>query len=187
MAKKRVAVPKLEPEVADRGRPTAHNVDIADQICTRLAAGESLRAICEDESMPCESAVRAWALDDRGGFYAQYDRARKIQALRWADEIIEIADTPEEGVTVKENDKGTETRTGDMIEHRRLRVSSRQWMLSRMLPKVYGDKQTTELTGPNGGPLQVLTGSVVVDIKDLGERARNQLRGILLAAKAKEQ
>ncbi len=28
-------------------------------------------------------------------------------------------------------------------------------MLSKMLPKVYGDKLQTEVTGANGGPVQV--------------------------------
>jgi hypothetical protein len=27
-----------------------------------------------------------------------------------------------------------------MIEHRRLKVDSRKWFLSKMLPKIYGDK-----------------------------------------------
>ena len=34
-----------------------------------------------------------------------------------------------------------------MIEHRRLQVDTRKWMLSKMLPKVYGDKQQVEVTG----------------------------------------
>jgi hypothetical protein len=33
-------------------------------------------------------------------------------------------------------------------------VDTRKWLLSKMLPKVYGDKLQAELTGANGGPVQ---------------------------------
>ena len=141
--------------MAKRGRPSRYTQALADRICERLAAGETLRAICRDDGMPVESAVRAWALNAKSPFYAQYARAREIGYLGMGDELLEIADTTQEGVTVKESDRGTETRTGDMIEHRKLRVDTRKWMLARMLPKVYGDKLAHELGGIGGGPVVV--------------------------------
>lgn len=60
-------------------------------------------------------------------------------------------------MTTKETDRGTETRTGDMIEHRRLRVDTWKWMLAKALPKVYGDRLAAELTGKYGQPLQPAT------------------------------
>lgn len=119
----------------------AYSQEIADKICARLAEGESLNAICKDEGLPAESTVRSWALDDIQGFAAKYTRARELAYHKLADEIIDIANTPVLGVKTKINDKGeTETTEGDMIEHRRLQVDSRKWFLSKVLPKVYGDK-----------------------------------------------
>ena len=43
-----------------------------------------------------------------------------------------------------------------------------------------------EVTGPNGGPIQAMTATVVVDAKDLTQAQRDALRAALLAAKAKE-
>lgn len=43
-----------------------------------------------------------------------------------------------------------------------------------------------EHSGPNGGPIEMLTASISVDIKDLKPKQRDQLRAILLAAKGKE-
>ena len=90
--------------------------------------------------MPAESTVRAWALDDIHGFAAQYARAREIGYHGLFDEMLEIADTTHEGVKTVQKATGIETTTGDMIEHRRLRVDTRKWMLSKALPKIYGDK-----------------------------------------------
>lgn len=120
------------------GRPSIYTEELAARICERLATGESLRKICDDPEMPARSTVRAWALDNKD-FSDQYARAREIGWTDIAEDLLDIAD-----------DKG-----GD-AQRDRLRVDTRKWLLSKMLPKVYGDKNTTEVTGPNGGPL-VLT------------------------------
>ena len=137
------------------GRPSLFTEELAARICERLAGGESLLSVCEDEGMPAESTVRLWALEDRDGFSAKYTRAREIGYLHMGDELLAIADTTQEGVVIKENDKGTETRTGDMIEHRKLRVEARKWTLARMLPKVYGDKLAHVGGGDADAPIAV--------------------------------
>lgn len=134
--------------MADRGRPSLYTAEIATEICRRLADGESLNAICKDEGFPHESTVRAWALDDVEGFSTKYTRAREIQAHLYADSIMDIADNPEIGEKVTiEADGSEKIQRGDMIEHRRLRVDSRKWIVAKMLPKIYGDKLQTEHSG----------------------------------------
>lgn len=92
-------------------------------------------------------------MDDVGGFSAQYTRAREIGYHGLFDDILEIADTTQEGIKTVEKPTGIEVTTADMIEHRRLRVEARKWMLARALPKVYGDKLAH--TAADGGPLVV--------------------------------
>lgn len=136
------------------GRPTDYTPEIAARIIEQLADGKSLRSICRLDDMPPESTVRLWAMDDREGFSAQYTRARELGYLAMADELLEIANTPQIGRKTKTTDEGkVETTEGDMIEHRRLQVDTRKWMLSKMLPKVFGDKLA--LTDPDGGSLTV--------------------------------
>lgn len=138
---------KIEADASrPQGRPSKYTEALAVRICERLSAGETLIAVCRAEDMPAEATVRLWALDDRDGFSAKYTRAREIGYLHMGDELLEIADTTQEGVTIKEGEKGIETRRGDMIEHRRLRVESRKWMLARALPKIYGDKLQVDAT-----------------------------------------
>lgn len=137
-----------EPKKA-HGRPLRYTAEIAVQICERLAEGATLRAICRDEGMPGETTVRRWALTDEQGFSAQYTRAREIGYHGMFDDIIEISDTPQSGVKTVRKATGVETTTGDMIEHRRLRVDSRKWALARALPKIYGDKLQVDATYHN--------------------------------------
>lgn len=69
-----------------------------------------------------------------------YARACESRADLIFEEILYIADNPQEGTTTKETEKGVEVITGDMIQHRRLQVDARKWILSKMNPKKYGDK-----------------------------------------------
>jgi hypothetical protein len=121
--------------------------ELAVIICERLAAGESLKAICRDEGMPPDSTVRLWVIDDHNGFAAQYARARDVGLDIMADDLVEIADTTQEGVKTKETLFGDEVTRADMLEHRRLRVDARKWYLSKLAPKRYGDKQQVEVSG----------------------------------------
>lgn len=144
--------------MADRGRPSTFDKDVANEICIRLAGGETLRQVCADDGMPAESTVRQWAMDDREGFTAQYTRARELGYLAMADELLEVADDGTNDWMERQNADGT---TGDVVlngEHvqrSRLRVDTRKWLLSKALPKVYGDKIQQEVTGGDGGPVQV--------------------------------
>ena len=128
-------------------RASDYSDEKADAICERLADGESLRSICRDDDMPDKATVLRW-LGVHEAFRDQYARAREMQADALFDEALDIADTPVEGVKTKTTSDGKleETR-GDMIEHRRLQVETRKWMVGKLAPKKYGDKVQNEHTG----------------------------------------
>jgi hypothetical protein len=71
--------------------------------------------------------------------------AREVQAETMADEIVSIADGTGMGV---------EERVA-LSARDRLRVDSRKWVASKLLPKKYGDKLQQEVSGPDGGALSV--------------------------------
>jgi len=129
------------------GRPSKYSKEQATYICAELANGRSLREICEEEQTPSRESVRRW-LDEHEEFRGQYARAREEQAEYYAQQIIDIADTPLMGKKTKTTSKGeVEVTEGDMIEHRRLQVDSRKWIACKLLPKVYGDRQQVDVTG----------------------------------------
>ncbi len=129
------------------GRPTDYSNEIADLICERIADGESLRSICSDESMPCRSTVFRWLGLDKA-FSDQYARAKEEQAELLADELVDIADLPPPLTAMGATDSGA-------VAAMRLRIDTRKWVASKLKPKKYGDKVQTEVSGPNGGPVQV--------------------------------
>nr|WP_156025870.1 terminase small subunit protein [Sulfitobacter sp. 20_GPM-1509m] len=111
----------------------------------------TLREICRAEDMPPESTVRLWALDDREGFSAHYTRAREIGYHVMADELMEIADDGRNDFTSRNAGDAEAVLNGEHIQRSRLRVDTRKWMLSKVLPKIYGDK----LDLNHGGGLKV--------------------------------
>lgn len=128
---------------------------IANAICARLAEGESLRAVCRDPGMPSMGAFLLW-VSQRPELAEQYARARALCLDAMAEDIIDIADTPQIGQKSVSKASGLEITEGDMVEHRRLRIEARKWLMAKMAPKKYGDKITQEHTGPGGGPVQIV-------------------------------
>jgi hypothetical protein len=121
------------------GVPSTYTDEIAEIICRRIAEGESLRTICLREGMPDRVTVWRWQKENEA-FRSQYARAREQQAETFADEIITIADRAEDANIA------------------RLQVDARKWAASKLAPKKYGDKITNEHTGPDGGPMVVMSG-----------------------------
>lgn len=102
---------------AKRGRPTEYTAEIAGEILRRLAEGESLNAMCQEERLPAKGTVLGWVVDDRGGFADQYRRAREIQAEGLTDELFDISDR------------------GSDVNRDKLKVDARKWYISKVLPK----------------------------------------------------
>ncbi len=74
------------------GRPTIYTEEMADEICSRLAGGESLRNICRDKHMPNISTALVWVVDGKHPKYsAQYTQAREAQGYYYADSMLEVA------------------------------------------------------------------------------------------------
>ena len=141
------------------GTPSVYTAELAEEICARLAAGESLKAICRDPDMPPFSTVQGWARDDHHGFAAMYDRARELQAQTFADELIDIADDGSNDWVRRENERGRISVVVDKehIARSRLRFEARQWVISKVLPKTYGDKLQLKHSGAVASPLPLIT------------------------------
>lgn len=124
------------------GRPSDYSDDLANLICERLAEGESLRTICAEEGMPNKSTVFRW-LAAHPEFATIYARAREVQAEVLADELVEISDDGQNDWMEKHNSDGENigwVENGEALRRSALRISTRQWIAERMLPKKYGTK-----------------------------------------------
>jgi hypothetical protein len=137
-----------------RGRPLTYRKAVADRILTRLAAGDSLRSICEDAGMPSKGAVLGWVVHDVDGFADRYAHARTAQAWEYHDDIVEIADQSGADVSI-DPETGSISVNGEVVQRAKLRVDTRKWLMSKLLPMRFGEKQSIEHSGPDGTPLEV--------------------------------
>lgn len=99
-----------------------------DEICRRIANGETLRAVCRDPQMPDKDVIVRWLAEDPA-FAARYAQAREALADHWADEIIEIADDQ------SRDELGTAA-----VQRDRLRVDTRKWIMAKIVPRKYSER-----------------------------------------------
>lgn len=135
------------------GRPTKYSSKIADEICDWLASGQTLTSYCKIPGNVCYQTVMYWIWHDseyRAEFSEKYAKAREMQAEKMADEITDIADDDSQDYEFKESEDGT-TATPvflkENVQRSRLRVDSRKWIASKLLPKKYGERITTQHEG----------------------------------------
>lgn len=77
---------------AKTGRPSDYLPEVAADICSLLAYGESLRKVCERPGMPAKATVFRWlALHEE--FRDQYAKATETRADAIFEEMFHIADT----------------------------------------------------------------------------------------------
>lgn len=122
---------------------------IARKICERLMLTESLKNICADPKMPSMPTVARWLTDPRlTEFREMYYFARRVAAELLVDEIIEIADESEDDWKPVHNKDGELIDwkpDNEAIQRSRVRIDTRKWYASKMVPRIYGDKVEVDL------------------------------------------
>lgn len=115
---------------AKTGRPSDYLPEVAADICSLLADGESLRKVCDRPDMPNKATVFRW-LAQHEEFRDQYAKATETRADAIFEEMFDIADEVAEEAAA--------------VGKARLRIDTRKWALARMNPKKYGDKVSQEI------------------------------------------
>ena len=118
----------------------SYSPELAEVILQRLRDGEGLNTICQDEGMPNASTVLGWRNSDTDGFAMRYADARGIGYERLSEEILMISDAAPPVLDNGATDSGA-------VQDKRLRVDTRKWLLSKVLPKIYGDNKHVEVSG----------------------------------------
>lgn len=115
--------------------------------------GEPLRSVLNRHSMPSAKTFYEW-IDGDDEKRKQYARACEERADSIFEEILEIADESNADISI--SDEGKIIVNGENIQRSKLKVDTRKWMLGKMNPKKYGEKNTTILEGGEK-PVQVTT------------------------------
>lgn len=148
------------------GRPTIYSEELTAEIIERMCEGESLRSICRDDNMPAMSSVILWKTK-HPEFSIQYEAAMTSRAQHLFDELLEIADDSTRDKIVDEN--GNERTNTEVVGRSRLRVDARKWALSKMIPKLYGDKVEQIVSNPEGEAFRTQSTWIVQPVKPVNE------------------
>lgn len=139
-----------------RRAPVTLTKELEAELLERLANGETLIQVCRDKRMPVESGIRRKALEDQE-FGAKYTRAREIGYLRMADDLLEIVDDgSNDWMTIKRGDAEIDVLNREAVDRSKLRAATRQWLLAKALPKLYGDKLSVNATHEAGDSFKAL-------------------------------
>jgi len=124
-----------------------------ENILDLVEKGLSAFKACEQTGIP-RKTFEDWTEKD-DALSARYTRAREKRADHIFEEMLDIANTPQIGTIETAKEWGTEIKTADMIEHRRLQIETRKWMLGKMAPKRFGDKLDLTHANPDGTGLTI--------------------------------
>jgi hypothetical protein len=151
-AKKKQVQPKRKV-----GRPPKSNKKaIQNAVCYLISTTSlSLRKILEElkkkiNDVPDYKTIKDWLVKDEE-FRTQYTQAKEMQIELYADELLEIAD--DSSLDMAFTEEGKPFVDHEHVNRSRLRVDTRKWLLSKLMPKKYGDKM--ELSGNKDQPLTV--------------------------------
>jgi transposase-like protein len=138
------------------GGPVPYSAELADRVIGELMEGRTLLEVCGLPGMPTKGTVLMWARRDRDGFAARYKEAREIGSQIMVDELITIGDDSRRD-HIRHRTDGGETEVvvdHENIHRSRLRCENRRWILSKALPRIYGDRLhvTTRHDAGDGWP-----------------------------------
>lgn len=122
------------------GRPTKYNAQMAKRICDLIKTHAwGLKKLCKFyDDIPEETTINDWRSIHRE-FSLQYAEAKLKQADLLAEECLEIADDDLLDTKI-DPETGYEICNTEYIARSRLRIDTRKWLASKLLPKQYGDK-----------------------------------------------
>lgn len=129
------------------GRPSNYSHDIAVAVCEHIANGMTLAQISKLPGMPRMHLIFRWLANDQQ-FRQIYDRAQIERAEKLADEILDIADNGANDWMDNNDPKNPGYKFNqEHWQRSKLRVETRKWIASKMLPKKYGDHSSFEISG----------------------------------------
>ena len=104
-------------------KPDVEDSEAIGRLCDLLVAGMSMKKACAQPDIPHYASIYVRMHRDPA-FFDQIMQARFVQQIAVADEMQEIADeaTPENWQVA------------------RMRIVQRQWVASRLAPRILGDK-----------------------------------------------
>jgi len=126
----------------------AYSPELLHVIIERIAGGEALLHICDEAGMPNRVTVMEWL--KKTDSMARYEEAVRIRAHIYAEQIVSI---PDAYIGTFIDSQGNTRIDPAAVAVAKLRSDNRKWLVSKQLPKVYGDRLTQSVEGVDGKDL----------------------------------
>lgn len=117
-----------------------YNPGLAQELCERVAQGDTITSICNDEAMPHAMTFLGW-VSDNPDLRKRYEQAKEISFDIIADSARQVA-------------RGNPGFSSGSVVRDKLIIDTDLKLLSKWSRK-YGDKQQVEVTGKDGEPLSI--------------------------------
>lgn len=135
---------KAKAENKKQKKGGSYKPEIAVRILERLCSGESERRACEAEGIS-RATIDGW-LESVPDFASQYPRARMRGWESLGDKILWLL---EEVLNVVNDTTLEPAEKSVRLQGYKVVLDNIKWMLSKMLPKIYGDRTQMVLEQPN--------------------------------------
>lgn len=129
---------------------------IVNNVCDDVSNGITTRKAILKQGIPFKTFYE-W-IDNDEEKSKQYARATELRAEYLAEEILTISDSTEDDVITDEN--GTPITNHGIIQRDKLRVDTRKWLMSKMMPTKYSDKMNIDHT-TNGKEITEIKRTIV--------------------------
>ena len=129
----------------------------------------SLKEICNDPKMPSLQTFVRWLADpNNADLRERYYYARRVAAELYIDEIFTIADDGSNDWKERTDKDGNHidyVPDNEAIQRSRVRIDTRKWYASKMVPRIYGEHTQVDL-------------DVTGDLAELLKAASNNSKGL---------
>lgn len=167
---------------------------VMERVLPLLEGGLSLsQALRSADDLPTIEVILRWVREDEE-LSKRYASARQLGYLALSEKLTELAAETNAYTLVPDADidgrplydengeqvlrKVLVPLSPDVLASKRLQIDTLKWQLSKMLPKIYGDKVTQEHVGANGGPIQTTN----MDLRGLSDSELEQMQTLMAKA-----
>lgn len=129
--------------------PSKMTPSCVEEIMERIARGESITSIGKESHLPAAHTIWQWIRKNEN-FARLYHEAKKLQMDMYAEDIINIADDSVGDIRMAYDKFGNKIPevNFESVKRSELRVKARQWLMERLAPKKYNERNLSE-SGPD--------------------------------------
>lgn len=138
-----------------------------DDLLEAYANGALLNDYCAQQTHPSRPTVYLKLTKDEE-FRRRYEIASKMHADFHAEETQKIADDSSQDFTIDED--GKRVYHAVPVSRDTLKIKTRQWRLSKLEPKIYGDRIQQDISGDLSGVQPVINVISGVEVEESGNK-----------------